>query len=447
MTVMIKERVYKSQFGYSTGPSAAYAVGGNEINFAVGQIMFFRFATTIPKGSTINSATLTFKLNGKNVTAGQYSTHTVRAHASGDSPLLRPGVVEHNRPQTSAGVTWTPTWPTNPPADVLPTVDVKSIVEEVMGRSDFQSGNYITFMITCTNENGSDMNVQVNNVFSFSPRLTVDYTEPDTDTRLDFNRIENSEFNPTLNGLDETNAVPGWYQGEFYGTAAVPANQGTLAVDTTFTRVPGIPTLRFTAGPPPATDVKTTGPYCSFRTEAWEPTIFCGWIYVSTNIPTSTTVRAQEAFVGGGHVITTRGVWTPFCTNVITSGSGAGTRWWYVNMKPYVQGQQFWISEPTYMTSTFRQMPFNGLTPSVKDPGGVTLIGHRSTAGRQQSVREWLPRTAVKRNGALIRAPRYIKRSDGLLQVAEPIKGGPTVSNLPAVAIGSYPAGKTISEL
>lgn len=447
MTVMIKERVYKSQFGYSTGAGAAYAEGGGDISFAVNQIMFFRFATTIPKGSTINSATLTFALGGKNLSPGNYSTHTIRAHASGDSALLRPGSVEHARPQTSAAVTWTPTWATGDP--VYSSADVKTIFQEFMNRSDFQTGGYITFMITCTNENGTDMAVRCNNDFAPSPKLTVDYTEPVTDTRWEFNRIENSEFNPTLNGLDGANPVPGWGQNEFYGFSAAPANQGTLAIDTSFTRVPGIPTLRFTTGTPAEApnNNRSTGPYCAFRTEAWEPTIFCGWIYIPTSISTSYNVRAQEAFNGGSHIITARGVWTPFCTNVITSGSGAGTRWWAVLMNPYVAGQQFWISEPTYMTSAFRQMPFNGLTPAVKDVGGSTLISHRSTAGRQQSVREWIPRTAVKKNGVLVRAPRYIKRTDGLLQLAEPVKGGPTVPNMPAVAISSYPAGKTISEL
>lgn len=447
MTVMIKTRTFKSQFGYSTGSSAAYVVAGNAVSHAVGQTILLRFAMTIPKGSTINSATLTLRIGGKNLATGKYSTHTVRAHASGDSPLLRPGVVEHNRPQTSAGVTWTPTWPASPPEEVLSSADVKSILQEILGRSDFVTGGYVTFMITCTNENGSDMDVQINNDFAYGPTLQVDYTEPVTDTRWDFNRIENSEFNPTLNGLDGANAVPGWGQNEFYGVGAAAANQGTLAVDTTFTRVPGVPTMRFTTGPPPEPNNRLTGPYSAWRTNAYESTIFCGWIYVAANVPTTNIIYAQEAFNGGAQIITQRGQWVPFCTSVFTSGSGAGTRWWSVAMRPYQQGLQFWISEPTMLVSTFRQMPFNGLTPDITDIGGSVLINHRSTAGAQQSVREWVPRTAIKKYGVLMRAPRYIKRTDGILQLAEPIKGGPTVPNMPAVAISTYPAGKTISEL
>jgi len=447
MTVMTKERTFSSQFGFSTGQDTAYTEAGGDLAFAVGQIMFFRFATTIPKGSTINTATLTFNISGKNLSAGNYSTHIVRAHASGDSPLLVVGAVEHSRSQTSTSITWTPTWPSNPPGDVLSSIDVKPILQEIMARPDFVTGGYITFMITCTNENGTDMNVRANNVWAPSPKLTVDFTAPNTGMRWEFNRIENSEFSSVLAGSDGTNPVPGWGQNEFYGAQAAPANQGTLAIDTVFTRLPGVPTLRFTTGTPPDPNDRLTGPYSAWRSDAEESTIFCGWIYVASNVPTTNLIYPQEAYYGGWTIVTARGQWVPFCTAPITSGAVADIRWWSVAMRPYQAGLQFWISEPTMITSTFKQMPFNGLTPDLMDGSNASLIDHRSTASRQQSVREWMPRTAIMKNGVIYRAPRYIKRTDGLLQLTEPVKGGVTIGNLGATQVGSLPAQKTVSEL
>lgn len=62
-----------------------------------------------------------------------------------------------------------------PASDVIANVDVKAIVSEVVSRSDYQPGGYITFRMYCNNENGSDLSVRANNDFAMTWELVVDY--------------------------------------------------------------------------------------------------------------------------------------------------------------------------------------------------------------------------------------------------------------------------------
>lgn len=56
--------------------------------------------------------------------------------------------------------------------------------------------------------------------------------------------------------------MPFWGQNPFYGAYVDGANLGTLALDTTFTRLPGASTLRFTCGTPPTENIgRSTGPW------------------------------------------------------------------------------------------------------------------------------------------------------------------------------------------
>lgn len=452
MVIMIRERTAKSQIGFCSSAGAAYTQGDGDINFANGQYILFRMPLTVPKGSTINSAIIRFNHNAKNDQA-QTCYNSLRAHASGDSPMLIVGANESARPWTAARVEQTLSWTVGLPANEMYSyVNVKPILDELLARSDFRTGGYVTFMYYTDNENGSDMGVRANNDFVPTPRLTVDYTPPNTDLRVDINMFENSEFSTEVQAVGtDGNTVPYWGQNPYYGAYVDSANFGTMTRDASFVRLSGIPTLRFTCGTPPAETNKRTGPMSGVLVDGGRKVIFCGWVYVPSTIP----VAADRLFVGDpylsgqGKYVTARDTWVPFCTEPMSRGVVGELHVFYpaVGLKEFQSGWQFWLSEPTIMYSDFRQMPFNGLTPDLKDSGGVTVIDMSSSATKQQSTKVWTPRTGVIRGGVLKRVPRYSKRSDGILQNAEPIKGGLQIQQMPAIAMSSYPEGKTISEL
>lgn len=426
----------KSQMGYQASAESTYTQAGVDIPFVANQRIFHRIQTWVPPAATITNAYLTYKLTVKNQGATQNSSHRIRAHASGDSPLLRVGVsesVQGPRPETSAYVDWTAQWDANPSGPTYSTVNVTSIVQELVNRPDFQPGAYVTFNAWCTNENGSDMGVIANHDFEPYPHLTVEWLTPTTDIQHTINRCENSEFSTeiqAINSAGDSNPIPYWTQGDFYNTWVNPENFGTIERDVTITRKPGIPSLKFTCGVPPLDASKPTGPLTFSDGHSSEPFIFCGWILVGSEVPTTSQVWVGEPFHHwAGSVITARNTWVPFCTTPVSvSGEPTWTvRRPAVGVRDYQQGWRFWISEPTILDSGFRQMPFNGLTPDLKTPAGSTLIEHRSTASKQQSSRVWVPRTAVRRNNTPRRVPRFVKRSDGILQLAEPVDSTPLV--------------------
>lgn len=456
MAKMVQERALQSQFGVTVTDATAYGKGGGDAAFAVGQNIYVRFNTRIPKGSVINSATVRFQLAVKTQTTAQFSTHEVRADARGDSPVLRPGVLEATRLLTSTVVSWTPQWPASPPdpAAVFGVINVKPLLDELMARSDYVPGGYVTFVVRCVNENGSDMSVRLNNIFAPSPRLEVDFTPPVSDLFIDFNRCENSEFSSILDGLGDddpatTGNIPGWGQNAFFGGWVDPASASrcTMAVDTSFTRLPGIPTLRITAGTPPATPA-FTGPMAGFLQQPGEGFIFAGWVY----LPAATSgmdVYAGDAYDSFYNISgLPRGVWRPFCSAPLSNTTPDQIiRWPAIGIRNFVAGTQFWISEPMFLASPIRQMPFNGLTPD-RSQG---YVDHLSTISSMASRREWVPRRTMLIGGVPKRTPSWTRRSDvatAIVELSEPVKGGPQIGALPAgVTIGGLPAGQTVTEL
>lgn len=450
MSYMWSERNAKSQIGFCNNASANFETAGGDLNFATGIYFLMRMRNTIPRGATINSAVLKYQVIAKNAGTAQTVYTSFRAHASGDSPTLVPGAPQANRPWTAARVEWNYAWPVNPPGDVIATVDVAPIVNEIIARSDYQPGGFITFMMFTDNENGSDMGIRANNDFAMTVQLHVDYTENYRDLKCDINII-NNPHNESMPAIDTT-PLPFWGQNPFYGAMVDEANQGTIARDTSFTRLPGVATMRFTTGTPPdaAQASKGTGPYTAVIKLDHIPYIFAGWIYIPSAI--TATVRVGDPYLGNVNSdVTQRDQWVPFCTAPTTTGPPSANRgvfWPAIRiLGPFQAGWQFWVSEPTIMESSFRQMPFNGLTPDIKDPGLVTLIDHKYVGSGQAAVREWTPRTAIVRGGAVKRVRRFTKRADGILQVEEPIKGGPVSTAMSSAQIQNYPAGKTIAEL
>jgi hypothetical protein len=457
MAYMEQARGLNSQFGFTTSDGVGYTVGGADCSFAVGQTIFVRFATRIPKGSVINSAILRFNIGVKTSSTTQSSFHTVRADARGDSPLLRPGVLEvFTRPATAASVAWTCAWTANPPdtGAVSSDINVKPLIDEILARSDYVPGAYITFMIRCTNENSSDMWVRLNAAFSPAPTLMVDFTPPASDLFISYNRTVNSEFDPMLDGLGDTDPavsgnLPGWAQNGYFGAFVDPASTSrcSMAVDSVFTRLPGVRSMRVTMGVTPTTPA-FAGPMMGVSTLPGETFILSGWIY----LPPSTSgmdVYVGDVFAGWSNISgLPRGVWRPFCSiPILTPGPDKIVRFPAVGLRGWTEGVQFWISEPTILMSEFRQMPFNGVT-AAKSNG---VVQHRSSVGHEQSVREWIPRRVMMVDGVPKRMPTWTRRADVstfINELSEPVKGGPQIGQLPAgQTVGGLPSGMTVTEL
>ena len=446
MTVVTTMRSIDSQVGYVTAAGAAYAAGGNDIAFAVGQAIAIRFPTRIPPGSTINDAYLSLEITAKDSTVLGTSYHTIRGHLSPDSPQLLVGDVSVGfRPKTVASTAAVFTFPANPPGPVISNPNVKTIMQELLAQSNYRAGGYATFYIMCDNEAGSDNGVIANNGFSQVPRLVVDFTPPNTEVRYTINSCQNSDVDPSLNPIDTGSPVPFWTQNEMLGIFVPPANFGTIAPDPAKLRVAGktSPSIRFTTAAPPA-GTKATGPACPTTADLDRSWIFSGWIYISSAIPSSVNVACEIVFSPSTLVvIPERDVWVPFCTRPSIPTSGFGVLWPTITIPTgYSAGQDVWISEPTITVSTFRQMPFNSTTPKPN------FVDYQKTASSQQTSRIWTPRTTMMVGGVPKRMPNWIKRADGILQLAEPVKGGPQIGQLPGgMTIGGLPTDMTVTEL
>ena len=446
----VQERQFKRQLGYATSQNAAFTEGGGDINFAQDQSIFLRMQSWLPRYATINTATIKVNVSVKTAANAQSSIHTVRMHDVADSWILSIGSAEGQRAYTAASVSWTCSWAANeqttwPNELVYKYIDVKSLLQAHVNRSDYRPGMYMTFRILCSNENGSDMGIRANNDFLPTPRLEVDYTP----NRVDDLYVDaNVHKNPNLivNSSLSDEAIPGHSQNAYYGAHVGEApNLGTISLDTSFTRLPGVPTLKFTTGTPPTENTgRSTGPMTTAFKYIGSQFIYCGWVYIPSTI--TTQVHIGDPYLNKSHIVTVRDKWTPFCSYPTDPASEIGAFWATVSIRgPWPGNTSIWLSEPCIMLSSFRQLGFNASTPDVRDPGGVNLIDYRG--GGQTAIKEWTPRTGIIRNGTLYRVPRYEMRPEGMLQNAEPIKGGPQVTGLPATAISSYPAGKTIAEL
>jgi hypothetical protein len=222
MPQAITRHTMKSQMGFQNDAGSVYQEGGGDISFSVGMLIFQRMPLWIPQGATITAANLMWNLVVKNGDTAQNASLRIRAHAHGNSPMLRLGQNEWSsgpRPETSAYTDFNPTWPANPPGDVNVNSNVAGILQELVNRSDWLPGSYVTFITWVMNENGSDMSVRANNDFVDYPRLDVSWTEPVRDQKYTVNRLENSEFNPSILGIrsaGNNDAAPYWWQGDYY---------------------------------------------------------------------------------------------------------------------------------------------------------------------------------------------------------------------------------------
>ena len=142
----------------STG---AVLTGSGDLNLgredSVAQTVGMRFTgVTVPRGATVTSAYVQFTADevktaaASLVVAGQASDNPLRFTTASRSVSTRP--------RTAASVAWSPApWPTvgARTADQR-TPDIRSVVQEVVGRADWASGDPIVLLVTGTGERAAD---------------------------------------------------------------------------------------------------------------------------------------------------------------------------------------------------------------------------------------------------------------------------------------------------
>lgn len=170
----------------STGisSSANYICGG------------LRVQLNVPRLATCNSFYLNLYFFDPNISC------TIYAHASDNSPdfATNANIIDTGqRPRTTASATWAKD---GLPVGYSQTVDLSSIVQEIVNRSGWVSGNYITFLLIATDGAGKLATFYSYDNGSNIPYLSGSYTydpgysaKPPAGNRLDFGPVN---INTTL---------------------------------------------------------------------------------------------------------------------------------------------------------------------------------------------------------------------------------------------------------
>jgi hypothetical protein len=115
------------------------------------QTVGLRFVNvTIPRNATIGSATIQFQADEAQ---SETTTVVIQGQASGNAPAFTGTKLEvSSRARTAASVSWTPPpWTTVGQAGAgQRTADLRPILQEIVNRSDWVSGNSIVIIITGT---------------------------------------------------------------------------------------------------------------------------------------------------------------------------------------------------------------------------------------------------------------------------------------------------------
>jgi uncharacterized repeat protein (TIGR01451 family) len=170
-----------------------------------------RFASMeIPSGSTINSANLRFTANG---TASTTVNLTIRGEAADNAATFANTTNNiSSRTTTSANVAWAPGAWTGGATTNATTTDLKTIVQEVVNRAGWSTGNSLAFVIS-DNSTPSSSNRRVARSFDNSsggaPLLTVSYyprysVQPNTAYEIRVPNASGGSQQAALSGLSLT---------------------------------------------------------------------------------------------------------------------------------------------------------------------------------------------------------------------------------------------------
>ena len=125
----------------------------------------------IPQGSTVTGGSLVFT---PQVNDSGSASWTISAEASDNSPVLAATASNlSGRTTTTASASWTvPNWSNNTAIETDSSVDISSILQEIVNRSGWCGGNAVTFLITGT---GTRRAKAVEQASSDAPQLKYSY--------------------------------------------------------------------------------------------------------------------------------------------------------------------------------------------------------------------------------------------------------------------------------
>lgn len=127
-------------------------------------------SVTVPVGATINSATFSLATGA---TTGDINLD-VLAEDVDDSPALGTGTDElSNKTLTTATVLWTGTAASTDTYNDSP--DIKTVIQEIIDRAGWASGNDLTIVITSNTGNTTQLRAQ-DYSGAVPPKLAIDYT-------------------------------------------------------------------------------------------------------------------------------------------------------------------------------------------------------------------------------------------------------------------------------
>jgi hypothetical protein len=135
--------------------SASVSLSSGDLNLVVDgttvQTVGMRFTgVSVPKGATITNAYVQFQVD--EVSTGAASL-TVAGQAAGNAATFAAVAGDvGNRPRTTATATWAPAdWPTaNARTEAQRTSDLAAVVQEIVNRGDWATGNPVALIVTGT---------------------------------------------------------------------------------------------------------------------------------------------------------------------------------------------------------------------------------------------------------------------------------------------------------
>jgi hypothetical protein len=130
---------------------------------------------TIPQGATINSAQVQLWGSG-NLTYQYTNSVIIRAHDVDNSYNLTTFLAFESTVKTSAGVSWS--YPTMGQGGNYYTSDILSVIQEVVNRPGWSSGNMLTILFLYNSGAGERRVAGYNNASYPAPRLHVTYVAP-----------------------------------------------------------------------------------------------------------------------------------------------------------------------------------------------------------------------------------------------------------------------------
>ncbi|HPR84951.1 MAG TPA: T9SS type A sorting domain-containing protein, partial [Prolixibacteraceae bacterium] len=162
------------------------------------QVIGLRFnGITIPQGATISKAYIQFTVDEK-TNAG--CTLTIKGEASNDAGTFTTDSKNiSTRSTTVANASWVPAgWPTvGQSGTAQQTPDLKAIVQEIVGRTGWSSGNSLAFVVTGTG-NGKRTAVSYETNAAKAALLYIEYQEPAVaSAQLKVAKIQDEEVSPS----------------------------------------------------------------------------------------------------------------------------------------------------------------------------------------------------------------------------------------------------------